>query len=44
MMNKRRVYDASYKVEVVRMIVDQGLSVSQVSKNLTLGESATYDL
>ncbi len=40
MMNQRRVFDASYKVEVVRMIVDQGLSVPQASKNLTISESA----
>lgn len=40
MINQRRLFDASYKVEVVRMIIDQGLSVSQVSKNLTISESA----
>ena len=40
MSQQKRLYDASYKIEVVRMILDQGLSVSQVSKNLTISESA----
>ncbi|MDP2226038.1 MAG: transposase, partial [Moraxellaceae bacterium] len=40
MSKQRRSFDASYKLEVVRMIVDQGLSVSQVCQDMKLGETA----
>lgn len=43
-MNKkhreRREFDASFKLEVVRMVKDQGLSVSHVCQSLDLVDSA----
>src|SRR3982750_2428534 len=37
---KRRNFDAAFKLQVVRMVRDQGLSVGQVCKDLDLGETA----
>ena len=39
-MNKRRAFDASFKLQVVQMVTEQGLSVSQVCNNMNLGGSA----
>jgi transposase len=43
-MNKkrkeRRGFDAGFKLEVVRMVKDQGLSVSDVCRSMDLGETA----
>ena len=43
-MNKkrreRRDFDASFKLEVVRMVKDQGLSVAQVCQSMDLVDSA----
>lgn len=42
MMTKRRVrreFDTSFKLEVVRMVKDQGLSVSDVCRSMDLGET-----
>lgn len=43
-MNKkhreRRNFDANFKLEVVRMVKDQGLSVSDVCRTMDLGETA----
>lgn len=42
-MNKqksRRVFDTSFKLQVAQMVKVQGLSISQVCKNMKLGESA----
>lgn len=36
----RRVFDAAFKLQVARMVRDQGLSVSQVCKELNLVDSA----
>ena len=36
----RREFDASFKLEVVRMVKDQGLSVSDVCRTMGLGETA----
>ena len=36
----RRVFDASFKLQVVQMINAQGLSIGQVCKDMDLGESA----
>ena len=33
-------YEASYKLEVAKMVVDQELTISQVCKDLTIGSSA----
>jgi transposase len=38
--NKRRSFDASFKLQVVQMVKRQGLSVGQVCKDMKLGESA----
>lgn len=35
----RRVFDASFKLQVVEMIQAQGLSITQVCKDMKLGES-----
>jgi transposase len=36
----RRVFDAAFKLQVVSMIRDQGLSVGQVCRDMKLAESA----
>ena len=36
----RRVFDTYFKLQVVQMVKTQGLSVSQVCKDMRLGESA----
>ena len=38
--SKRRVFDASFKLQVVEMIRSQGLSIGQVCRDMKLGESA----
>lgn len=40
MTRKRNRFDDSYKLEVVRMVRDQGLTVSQVCQDQNLGETA----
>ncbi len=40
MTNKRRKFDSSYKLQVVQMIKEQGLSVSQVCEDMKIGETA----
>lgn len=40
MTQKRRTFDASFKLEVVKLIRDDGLSVQQVCQDLKLGETA----
>ena len=40
MTKQRRTFDPSYKLQVVRMVVDQGLTVAQVCKDQKLGETA----
>ncbi len=37
---KRRTFDAGFKLQVVQMIKQQGLSIGQVCKDLQLGETA----
>jgi transposase len=36
----RRVFDASFKLQVVEMIRSQGLSIAQVCQDMKLGETA----
>lgn len=36
----RRTFDASFKLQVVQMIKQQGLSIGQVCKDMQLGETA----
>ena len=38
--SKRRVFDDSFKLQVVEMIRSQGLSIGQVCRDMKLGESA----
>ncbi|MCP1606708.1 transposase-like protein, partial [Pseudomonas citronellolis] len=38
MSRKRRTFDASFKLQVVQMIKDQGLSITQVCRDMDLGE------
>lgn len=40
MSQTRKKFDASFKLQIVRMIKDQGLSVSQVCRDMSLGETA----
>lgn len=40
MTDKRKVFDDSFKLEVVRMIKDRDLSVAQVCRVLNLGDMA----
>jgi transposase len=40
MKPKRRSFDSGFKLQVVRMIKDQGLGVSQVCADMNLGETA----
>jgi transposase len=37
---KRKTFDPSLKLEVVRMIKEQGLSVQNVSESMSIGQSA----
>lgn len=40
-MNKARpFYESSYKLEVAKMVVDQGLTITQVCKDLSISQSA----
>ncbi len=40
MTRKRNRFDDSYKLEVVKMVRDQGLTVTQVCQDQNLGETA----
>ena len=40
MNEKRRTFDTSFKRRIVQMVKDQGLSVSQVCRDMKLGETA----
>jgi len=40
MTRKRRTFEPSLKLEVVRMINEQGLSVQHVSESMDIGPSA----
>lgn len=37
---KRKTFDPSLKLEVVRMVKDQGLSVQNVSESMDIGQTA----
>ncbi|ALD92904.1 transposase [Cupriavidus gilardii CR3] len=39
-MKQRRKFDPAFKLEVVRMIRDQGLSVAEVCHSMAIGETA----
>ena len=36
----RRVFDASFKLQVIQMVKTQGLSIGQVCKDMSLGATA----
>ena len=40
MTRKRKTFDPSLKLEVVRMITEQGLSVQNVSESMNIGPTA----
>ena len=40
MKQGRRVFDTNFKLQVVQMVKEQGLSVMQVCKEMRLGETA----
>ncbi len=40
MSNKCRTFDPAFKLQVVQMIREQGLSVGQVCRDMDLGETA----
>lgn len=40
MSKKRRVFDAAFKLQVAQMVREQGLSVTQVCRDMQLGETA----
>ncbi|AWL03018.1 transposase [Massilia oculi] len=40
MIRQRRNFDPSFKLEVVRMITEQGLSISHVSQTMDIGVTA----
>ena len=40
MTGQRAKYDAAFKLEIAKMVVDHGLTVSQVVKDMNIGETA----
>lgn len=40
MNRKRRAFDVSFKLRIVQMVKDQGLSVGQICRDMKLGETA----
>lgn len=40
MARKKRVFDTEFKLQVVKLIHEQGLGVAQVCKDMQLGETA----
>ena len=40
MKKQRRQFDTSFKLEIVRMIKEQGLSISQISESMSIGQSS----
>lgn len=40
MSKKNRTFDPSFKLEVAKMVKDQGMSVSQVCRDLNIGDTA----
>jgi len=39
-MNGNKKYETAFKLEVARMVVDQGIGVSQIVKDMDIGETA----
>lgn len=38
--SKRRTFDASFKLQVVQMVLEQGLSIAQVCRDMNIGQTA----
>jgi len=42
MSDKRKTYDNEFKLSAVKMIVEDGMSVSRISKDLGVNENSLY--
>jgi transposase len=42
MLEKRKTYDKEFKLSAVKMIVEGGMSVSRISKDLGVNENSLY--
>ena len=42
MTKEHKHYEAAFKLEVARMVVDQGLSVARVATDMKIGRTAVY--
>lgn len=40
MSEARRTFDANFKLQIVQMVRDQGVAVSQICRDMNLGETA----
>ena len=40
MTKQRKPYETAFKLEVARMVVDQGMSVAQIVKDMNIGRTA----
>ena len=40
MSKQRKQYETAFKLEVARMVVDQGLDIAQVVKDMTIGRTS----
>lgn len=40
MTEKRARYDAAFKLEIAKMVIDQSLTIAQVVKDMNIGETA----
>ena len=40
MKQKRRIFDAGFKLQVAQMVREQGVSIAQVCQDMALGETA----
>lgn len=38
--SKRRTFDTSFKLQVVQMVLEQGLSIAQVCRDMNIGQTA----
>ncbi|WP_228893671.1 transposase [Pseudoduganella aquatica] len=41
---KRKTFDPSLKLEVVRMIKEQGLSIQNVSESMDIGQTGRFQI
>ena len=40
MSKQRKHYETAFKLEIARMVIDQGLSIAQVVKDMNIGRTA----